>query len=248
MHPKLANATSLYLDGIRDGNARKAVTRYTGDRYTQHSTGVRNGVEGFVEFFEPFFERCPVRDIRIVRSIVDGPYVFVQAFQDINDGQARWVTTDLFDTDADDKIVEHWDVISAYETSADSSADQIGGPTEIADEASTEPNKQRVRDFLCDVMVLGRGDRLDRFVNGDALITRKASDVAALDELIGAYDLVFKIVGQGNSVAAYSRVLIGDAAYARFDLFRLSDGLIVEHWINQEVIPPKADWANGGKF
>lgn len=54
MGQKLENAKALYLEGIRDGNARAAVTKYTGARYTQHSTGVRDGVEGFVEFFEPY--------------------------------------------------------------------------------------------------------------------------------------------------------------------------------------------------
>ncbi|MGH8239026.1 MAG: hypothetical protein ACREXP_18680 [Steroidobacteraceae bacterium] len=51
MSQKLESAKSLYLEGIRDGQAREAVTKYTGDRYTQHSAGVRDGVEGFVEFF-----------------------------------------------------------------------------------------------------------------------------------------------------------------------------------------------------
>ena len=54
MSQKLENAKGLYLEGIRDGNVREAVTKYTGDRYTQHSTGVADGVEGFVTFFEPF--------------------------------------------------------------------------------------------------------------------------------------------------------------------------------------------------
>jgi hypothetical protein len=67
--PGLANAQSLYLEGIRDGDVRRAVEAYTGDRYTQHSTGVRDGVEGFVEFFEPFVKNNPVRDIELVRSL-----------------------------------------------------------------------------------------------------------------------------------------------------------------------------------
>jgi Uncharacterized protein conserved in bacteria len=46
MGRKLVNAVSLYLEGIRDGQVRQAVGKYTGDRYTQHSTGVRDGAEG----------------------------------------------------------------------------------------------------------------------------------------------------------------------------------------------------------
>jgi len=57
MSKRLDNAMNLYLEGIRDGKAREAVTKYTGARYTQHSTGVKDGIEGFVEFFEPFIAR-----------------------------------------------------------------------------------------------------------------------------------------------------------------------------------------------
>jgi predicted SnoaL-like aldol condensation-catalyzing enzyme len=56
---RLENTMNLYLEGIRDGKAREAVTKYTGARYTQHSTGVKDGIEGFVEFFEPFI--APIR-------------------------------------------------------------------------------------------------------------------------------------------------------------------------------------------
>jgi predicted SnoaL-like aldol condensation-catalyzing enzyme len=108
---KLAHARALYLEGIRDGHARAAVTKYTGDRYTQHSTGVRDGVEGFVEFFEPFLARNPKRDIEVVRGIEDGQFVFVHVHQSLNDGASEWITMDFFDTDENDRIVEHWDVI-----------------------------------------------------------------------------------------------------------------------------------------
>jgi predicted SnoaL-like aldol condensation-catalyzing enzyme len=64
MSEKLENAKKLYLEGIRDGKI-EAVEKYSGDRYTQHSTGVK-------------------------------------------DGTARWITADLFDTDENDKLIEHW--------------------------------------------------------------------------------------------------------------------------------------------
>jgi len=66
MSKRRENSINLYLEGIRDGKAREAVTKYTGARYTQHSTGVKDGVEGFVEFFENFIARNPKRDIQIV--------------------------------------------------------------------------------------------------------------------------------------------------------------------------------------
>lgn len=52
MNKKLSNASALYLEGIRDGNVRAAIEAYSGERYTQHSTGVADGAEGFIAFFE----------------------------------------------------------------------------------------------------------------------------------------------------------------------------------------------------
>jgi predicted SnoaL-like aldol condensation-catalyzing enzyme len=114
MSAKLDNAVGLYLEGIRDGRAAPALEKYVGGRYTQHSTGVADGKEGFLAFFTPFLATRPDRDIRIVRAFEDGPYVFVHVYQSLDGGATEWVTTDLFDTDVNDKIVERWDVISAF--------------------------------------------------------------------------------------------------------------------------------------
>jgi predicted SnoaL-like aldol condensation-catalyzing enzyme len=43
MTTRLENAKNLYLEGIRDGKAREAITKYSGARYAQHSTGVKDG-------------------------------------------------------------------------------------------------------------------------------------------------------------------------------------------------------------
>jgi len=101
------NAIGLYLRAIRDGQPHAAASAYTGTYLTQHSSGVRDGAAGFVEFFEPFIERNPVRYIRIVRSIEDGRHVFLHAFQILNQGESEWVTTNFFDTDADDRVIGH---------------------------------------------------------------------------------------------------------------------------------------------
>lgn len=248
MNRKLENATNLYMDGIRDGNVQEAVTKYTGIRYTQHSTGVRNGIEGFVEFFKPFLERCSVRDIRVIRSVVDGQFVFLQVFQDISNGEAMWVTTDLFDTDEDDKIIEHWDVISAFETNFESSNNQIDGSSVIQNIAETGDNKEIIRNFMCEVMVLGQAEKLGSYINRKTLAIHCSPDAGSFDEYVGAYNQVFKIIGQGNFVVAYSLVFRKEQELARFDLFRLQNGRIEEIWVNQENVPPKQEWVNGGKF
>ncbi len=257
---KLENAKGLYLDGIRDGNVREAVTKYTGDRYTQHSTGVADGVEGFVAFFLPFVERNPQRDIRIVRAFEDGQYVFVQAYQDINNGQAKWITTDLFDTDENDKIIEHWDVIAAVSETSVSGHTQIDGPTEITDLAATQSNKAIVTEFLTAVLVNGDFERAPEFISTKTYIQHNplvadglggfaayAADLAK-QGLSMQYQDVFMVIGQGNFVVSYSKMSMGEDLYAVVDIFRLENGLIVEHWDNMEVILPEEQWGNSGKF
>ena len=93
MSQRLEYAKGLYLEGIRDVRARDAITKYSGARYTRHSTGVRDGVEGFVEFFEPFLARNPKRDIQILRALEDGRHLFLHVYQSLNDGENEWVTT-----------------------------------------------------------------------------------------------------------------------------------------------------------
>ncbi|MGB3051396.1 MAG: nuclear transport factor 2 family protein [Polyangiales bacterium] len=257
MSAKLENAKALYLEGIRDGRVREAVTAYSGARYTQHSTGVADGIEGFVEFFEPFLARNPKRDIEIVRAVEDGRCVFLHVYQSLNDGEHQWVTADLFDTDADDKIIEHWDVISAFEGPGPSGHSQVNGETEVCDLAQTEANKAKIRLFMTDVLQNGDFSRFDDYVAEDLIqhAVRLDNGRAAFRERIQEAqdagvqcEFVFKLVGQGNFVASYSKSVLDDDAMAVFNIWRLADGRIVEHWSNAETIPPREDWANSGKF
>ncbi len=258
--PRLDHACRLYLQGIRDGDVRRAVEAYTGDRYTQHSTGVRDGVEGFVEFFDVFVQRNPVRDIELVRSFVDGRFVFIQAAQDINNGEARWVTTDLFDTDGNEKIIEHWDVIHELGGPNPGGHTQVDGSTEIADLHLTEANKAVVRRLLTEAFIETPTASFDEFISAETYINHNpdAPDgLAALVEMDRAaresgqtlyYPEVHRIIGQGNFVVSFAHQIWNGSGFASFDIFRLVNGLIFEHWDNVEVLPDPADLVNSGKF
>ncbi|MBX2822955.1 MAG: nuclear transport factor 2 family protein [Rhodothermaceae bacterium] len=257
MSQKLENAKNLYLEGIRDGNAREAVTKYTGARYTQHSTGVRDGVEGFVEFFEPFIKRNPNRDIQIVRGFEDGQYVFVHAYQSLNDGEAEWVTTDFFDTDENDKIIEHWDVIAAYSSKTPSGHTSTDGATEVTDLHKTAENKELVRNLIRDVLMNEAPERIDEYISADQYIQHNAEVPDGLEHFKALalaedrplmYQEIVLLVGKGNFVATLSKATWEGAPLAQVDIFRIENGKVVEHWDNAEPVPPKEEWANSGKF
>jgi len=259
MTKKIENAIALYMEGIRDGNAREAVTKYTGKRYTQHSTGVRDGVEGFVEFFEPFLSKNPERDIQVVRAIEDGNYVFVHVSQSLDGGDAKWITMDMFDTDDDDLIVEHWDVITEWVDETVSGHSQIDGPTQVEDLDKTEANRATVERFVNEILI-GGGRNFTDFISTETYIQHNPQVGDGL-EGFGAfvaglaaqgksmvYKYSYKVLAQGNFVVTYSLAQIGEEDFAVFDVFRIADGLIVEHWDAMEPLPRGEALVNQGKF
>jgi len=260
MSKKMAAVRRIYLDGIRDGQYREAVEATRGDRHTQHSTIVRDGRDGFNEFFEGLIERNPTREIELVRMFEDGTYVFVHADQSLNGGQDRWVTTDLFDTDDNDLLIEHWDVISAFVDDTRSGRSQIDGPAEITDLDRTDTNKELVRTLIDHVLIAGQDRPLSEFISTGHYAQHNPLVADGLDgfgtflgELASqgeamTYRKLHKLVGQGNFVATLCEMELAGVPTAVFDIWRLEEGLIVEHWDNMEPIPPVDQWVNTGKF
>lgn len=260
MSKKLDNAKGLYLEGIQQGHAKEALDKYIGDRYTQHSTGVADGKEGFLEFFLPFLKRNPVRDIKIVRAIEDGQYVFVHAHQSLNNGEYYYVTGDIFDTDANDKIIEHWDAIQEENRNTVSGHSMTGGTTEVVDLDKTEENRAFITEFANEVLLKKKYERIHEFISTEKYIQHDPLAEDGLDGLIKYLDELFinggnfyykeihKILVQGNFTVLMSKTLYGNDDYIFIDIFRIEDKKIVEHWDVIEKILPEEMWNNSGKF
>ena len=63
------------------------------------------------------------------------------------------------------------------------------------------------------------------------------------------YDKLHMIFGEGNFVLTASEGEIGGVHSSFYDLFRVENGKIVEHWDTIEAIPSKETWKNtNGKF
>lgn len=257
---RIKHAKGLYLEGIRDGNIEEALDKHVGERYTQHSTGVANGRQGFKAFFAPFLERTPVRDIQVVRVIEDGQYVFCHVYQSLNNGEAKWVTADLFDTDDEGRLIEHWDVITEFVEETASGRSMIEGPTEVEDLDKTDVNKAIVREFVTNVLIEGKADKIADYISTEQYDQHNPNVKGGLTEFgkhlqdvmasgsTTEYVMVHHLIGQGNFVVIYSHSHINGDDYALFDIFMLKDEKIVEHWDIQEKIGPQYTWNNSGKF
>lgn len=253
MSKQLENAKNLYIRGLQEGEIKEVHENYMGNTYTQHSTGVPDEKEGFAKFFEDFFKRNPKRKMNIVRAIEDENFVFLHVHQYLNDGETQWITADIFKSDESGRIIEHWDVIDEYPKEI-KGLDPIYGSFEISELNNAEKNKKIIRRFLVEVLQNKEFERFENYVE-DTLIQHnqnieqggKAYKKYLLENNV-SYDFVFKVIGQGDYVVAYSKVFIDKQDYAQFDIYRLKNGKIAEHWDNKEAMPDKYDLTNLGKF
>ena len=63
------------------------------------------------------------------------------------------------------------------------------------------------------------------------------------------YTTVHQVLAQGNFVLAVSEGTFGGAPTAYYDLWRVENGKIAEHWDVMETIADQSTWANdNGKF
>jgi len=180
--------------------------------------------------------------------------VWCSAFQSLNNGDAKWVTMDLFHTDPDDLILEHWDTIAACEDTA-SGEDMVGGASDVDSSCDSEASKALVREYVKQVLTEGDHANLAKFVAEDLIqhstaIGAGRSGLAAwlASEHAGRFEMLFQLIGAGDFVVTYGKRHARGKDIAVFDLYRVSGNQIVEQWSNSEEIGPRHEWGNSGKF
>ena len=157
------------------------------------------------------------------------------------------MTTDTFRADENSRIVEHWDVIDYYRTPENGQLEQIFGDFEIKDLDKKAENKKQVRRFLTEIFQNKEFNHLEDFVAKDLIQhnheigqgSQAYKDYVREHDV--TYDFVFQLLTQGKFAVSYGKVLIDSVAYAQYDIFRLENGKIVEHWDNKEVMTKVED-------
>ena len=196
--------------------------------------------------------------VETVRVFEDGDYVFAHTAYDFFGPKIGF---DIFRFE-NGKIVEHWDNLQEAPPAANASGNtMIDGPTIAIDLDRTAANKALVAQFVDDILVNGKFDKLAGYFDGDAYIQHNPQIAnglsglgAALEVLAKAgiamkYDTVHKVLGKGNFVLVVSEGSFGGRPTSFYDLFRVANGKIAEHWDTIETIPPEGDWKNqNGKF
>ena len=168
---------------------------------------------------------------------------------------------DIFRFDAGGKIAEHWDNLAPLAGENPSGRTQIDGAVEITDPDKTEENRRLVESFLYDVMQGNNPDKTADYFDGDTYIqhnTAIADGVSGLNAALTAlaeqgiqmiYDETHMVLSQGSFVLAVSEGTYGGAPTSYYDLWRVENGKIAEHWDVMETIADESAWQNSnGKF
>jgi predicted SnoaL-like aldol condensation-catalyzing enzyme len=226
------------------------------EKYIQHNLAVGDGLKGFVEVLKALPPKSA--KVNTVRVLQDGDFVF--SHTDYNFFGPK-ISFDIFRFE-DGKIVEHWDNLQEKPAKANpSNHSMTDGPTDVKDMDKTDANKKFVRNFVEDILVNGKLDKLAGYFDGDNYVQHnpqigdgltglgKALEAMAKAGVTMKYDKVHRVLGEGNFVLIVSEGKLGSKHTAFYDLFRVENGKIAEHWDTIETIPPKDQWKNNnGKF
>ena len=241
------------------GDTEKAASLLA-EGYIQHNLAYGTGRDAFVGSVA-YLASAPVKTtVNNIRAFEDGDKVFLQTVYNFA-GAGEQVAFDIFRFDENGKIAEHWDNLAAKAEPNPSGRTQIDGTKEIKDTDKTEANRELVKNFLYDVMQGKRPENTPDYFDGDTYLqhnTGIADGLSGLGAALAAlaeqniqmiYTTTHQVLAQGNFVLAVSEGTFGGAPTSYYDLWRVENGKIAEHWDVMETIADKSTWQNqNGKF
>ena len=252
---------ALALTGTFASGDTELAASLLNEGYIQHNLAYGTGADAFIASVEGLAAAPEATTVENIRAFEDGEYVFLQTVYNFA-GAGEQVAFDIFRFDEEGKIAEHWDNLAALAAEANPSGHtQIDGTMEVTDLDKTEENRELVKNFLYDVMQGNNPDKTADYFDGDAYIqhnTAIADGASGLNAALAAlaeqgiemiYDETHMILAQGNFVLAVSEGTYGGAHTSYYDLWRVENGKIAEHWDVMETIAEEATWQNqNGKF
>ena len=254
MNSKNSDRIRSLLKGIETGDPA-SVAVIDPDTYIQHNPQTHEGREGLAALFQRLSKSNP--RVNVVRAFDDGDFVFAHTEYDFD---TRRIGFEVFRFEHG-FAVEHWDNIQPRQGPNPSGRSMVDGPTEATDLEQTEANRDLVQAFVQNVLIDRQLNKLDRYVEAESLTQHNPhipDGVPALCEVLEAktdgeltteYVRLHRVLAEGDFVLSVSEGAISDAPSAYYDLFRVREGKITEHWDTIEAIPSRNEWKNdNGKF
>jgi len=241
---------------FKDYNPQELKNYFAPD-YIQHNPYTPTGLEPILGFL-PALEAAGTTH-QTHRLLQDGDFIIAHNSYDNAEafGAKEMVAFDIYRIQ-DGKVAEHWDAITPKVTETASGRSQTDGPTELKDAELTEANKALIQSFIADVLMGAAPEKITDYINAEYYHQHNPNIKDGLDGLNQAieyllaednmfkYERVHRILGEGNFVLSQSEgTWNGGKKYAFYDLFRIEDGKIVEHWDVIQEVPVEQAHSNG---
>ena len=238
----------------------KTAASLLAEGYIQHNLSYGTRRDAFISSVE-YLASAPVKTtVKNIRAFEDGDKVFLQTVYDFAGGGEQ-VAFDIFRFDENGLIAEHWDNLASFAAPNPSGHTQIDGYMTVEDIDKTDENRTRVENFLVDVMQGKHPEKTASYFDGDKYIQHNISIAdglsglgAALDAMAKQgiqmiYDRTHMVLAEGNFVLGVSEGTFGGVPTSYYDLWRIENGKIAEHWDVMETIADPSTWKNSnGKF
>lgn len=246
-HTVLTAAGELF--GKRDPSA---VDRWVAAGYRQHSALAADGPEALRGLVAGLPEGFRYEGARV---IADGDLVALHGTYH-GFGPDPLVGFDIFRVDGDGRLAEHWDALTPLIADTVSGRSQTDGPTEPADLDRTEANRALVLEFAEKVLKGADYSVLTDYISTETYHQHNPEAADGLDGFGAAaarwaeqgrnlvYRTVHRVVAEGDLVLLQSEGEFG-VPVAYYDLFRVQDGRIVEHWDVITPVPAELPHPNG---
>jgi predicted SnoaL-like aldol condensation-catalyzing enzyme len=192
--------------------------------------------------------------VTIHRKLAEGDLVALHSTY--GEGVGRLVAFDVFRVE-NGLLAEHWDALQMWvDPQATLSGNTlVDGETRVVDRERTQQNKQLVTNMVREVFVEGRFDQLPDYLAEEYIQhnPRSENGLAGAQRFFTAVQnqgVPFAYTGSPLIVADGNFVLVGSEGYLGmttsytlfYDLFRVADARIVEHWdviqpVDQALVP-----------
>ncbi|MEM1322989.1 MAG: nuclear transport factor 2 family protein [Bacteroidota bacterium] len=228
--------------------------------YIQHNPFLPTGLEPFIGLF-PILKENGTK-AKAIRVIEEGNFVVLHHLWTGAKpfGAEEMVSFDVLRFDDQGKIAEHWDALMPNTPPNPSGRTLIDGPTTIEDLEATEANKKLVKNLVQDVLFGNNPGKITDYISTETYHQhnpaikdglqglQEAFQYLAANNDMFQYKKLHQVIGEGNFILTISEGEWHGKGHAFYDLFRVQDGKLVEHWDIIQEIPTENLANDNGMF